>query len=211
MAHFGGMARPALTQDEVQSRRDELLDVAQELFDQQGLEAVSFRRIAAMDGCSSATPYRYFPSKAHILLGLRIRAFDAIRDVLAQAAAGVGSPVDQLRAISRSYVQFSLERPEAYSLLFAADPAVEADPELARAKRDALGVCSDALASAEAAGALKLRTDPLTAAHLAWAAAHGAVSLHHGGQLVLGRSLDEIVPPLIQTLTSGLIESGDTA
>lgn len=205
------MARPALTQDEVRSRRDELLDVAEELFDQQGPEAVSFRRIAARDGCSSATPYRYFPSKAHIMLGLRIRAFDAVRDALLAAASTETRPLDRLRAIARGYVAFALERSGTYSLLFDSAPTLEEAPDLALAKQDALGVCRDALEQAHQKGEIVLRTDPLTAAHLVWAAAHGAVSLHLSGQLVLGRSLDEIVPMLITTLTTGLIESGDPA
>jgi AcrR family transcriptional regulator len=203
------MPRPALTYDQVRIRREEILDAAESLFREQGLDAVSFRRIAAKHGCSQATPYRYFPSKAHVVLGLRIRAYDAMGGSLAEASENEADPVERLRAIARAYVEFALAQPDTYSLLFDVGPIAEDDSDLARAKREALGVCRDALERAEASGDLKLRTDPLTAAHLFWAAAHGAVSLHLGGQLVVGRSLEEIVPTLITTLTLGLTGSGD--
>jgi len=202
------MARPTLTQEQVQTRRNEILDVAEDLFEHQGLEAVSFRRIAARHGCSPAATYRYFATKGHVLLGLRIRAADALRDILAEAAAAEAEPVAQLRAIAEAYLTFALEQPSKYSLLFVMERGVEDDPEFARAKSDALGVCRDALANAEARGDLSLQTDPLTAAHLFWAAAHGAVSLHQGGQFVVGRSLDDIMPTLVTTLMSGLTRPG---
>lgn len=204
------MPRPALTDDEVRIRREEILDAAEALFREQGLDAVSFRRIAAKDGCSQATPYRYFPSKAHVVLGLRTRAYDSLGGALVSAAENEPDPVERLRAIARAYVEFALEEPDTYSLLFDVGPIAEDDSDLARAKREALGVCRDALKGAEASGDLKLRTDPLTAAHLFWAAAHGSVSLHLGGQFVVGRSLEEIMPALITTLTLGLTNSGDS-
>lgn len=202
------MARPTLTQEQVRTRRDEILDVAEDLFENQGLEAVSFRRIAARHGCSPAATYRYFPNKEHVLLGLRIRAANALRDSLSEAAAAESEPRPRLRAIAEAYLRFALERPSKYALLFEMDRGAQDDPDFARAKNDALGVCRDALGDAQSRGDLSLQTDPLTAAHLFWAAVHGAVSLHQGGQLVVGRSLDDIMPTLVNTLMSGLTRPG---
>jgi len=38
-----------------------------------------------------------------------------------------------------------------------------------------------------------LSTDPLTAAHLAWASVHGLVSLHLAGKLGFGRDIDSLL------------------
>ena len=91
------MPRKALSEDEVLTRRAEILDVAEALHESQGLEAVSLRRIAARAGCSATTPYRYFPSKEHVLLGLRVRAYDAVRDALEASAALETGPAGRLR------------------------------------------------------------------------------------------------------------------
>ena len=130
--------------------------------------------------------------------------------MLVEASEKEADPVERLRTIARAYVEFALAQPGTYALLFDLNPTVEDDSDLARAKGEALGVCRDALKHAASSGGLKLRTDPLTAAHLFWAAAHGAVSLHLGGQLVVGRSLEEIMPTLISTIMLGLSESGGT-
>lgn len=199
------MARQPLSSEQVETRRAEILDAAQDLFETQGATAVSLRRVAARVGCSYTTPYRYFDGKEAVVAGLRIRAYEKIGEKLEAARASEPQAIEGLRALSRAYVDFALERPETYGLLYRIPPnGEEDDPALTRAKHDALDVCRLAIARAEEEGDLALNTDPLTAAHLFWASAHGAVSLHLGGQLVMGRSLDDIVPILIGTLTRGL-------
>jgi AcrR family transcriptional regulator len=198
------MPRPVLSEEQIDARREAILDVAGELFESQGPEAVSLRRIAARAGCSPTTPYRYFASKEHVLVGLQIRAYHAIRQALENAAAAAPTARAALAAIAGAYIAFALERPETYALLFRNERTPEPSPELAAAKRRALGVCAEALAEAERRGELRLVTDPLTGAHVFWAAAHGAVSLHLADQLVVGRNLDDIVPTLIGTLMTGL-------
>lgn len=203
------MARPRLSSEQVALRREEILDAAQDLFEGQGPEAVSLRRVAARTGCSYTTPYRYFSGKEALLEGLRIRAYESIRDALTAAAAAESRAIDGLGAIARAYVDFALARPDTYALLFrVSGTGDQGDPELARVKHEALDVCRRAIAAAEEMGDLELNTDPLTAAHLFWAGAHGAVSLQLAGQLVMGRSLDEIVSTLIATLVRGLTGRG---
>ncbi|MFT4569303.1 MAG: AcrR family transcriptional regulator [Hyphomicrobiaceae bacterium] len=205
------MARPALTSSEVDSRRDEILDVAQHLFETQGLEAVSLRRIATQAGISPATPYRYFSNKDQVLVGLQIRIYNALGEILVAAASAETGATDKLRAIARSYISFAVNRPEAYSLVFRVPTNSDEQPQLVAARRAALDVCRQAFTLAEAEDGLHLRTDALTAAHLFWAAAHGAVSLQLAEQLVVGRTLEQIVPTLIATLMAGLTFSEDEA
>lgn len=205
------MARPALSPSQIESRRGDILDAAQALFEEQGLEAVSLRRIAGRAGCSPNTPYRVFPTKEHVLLGLRIRAYESVQQRLAAAAGSTPPGTAQLRAIAEAYVAFALARPATYALLFRVGEAAEDDPELMAAKRDALDVCRRAFTDAAEQGDVQIEEDALTAAHLFWAAAHGAVSLHLGGQLVMGRELEKIAPTLITTLMTGLSQKRGSA
>lgn len=198
------MPRPTLTTEEVRTRQDEILNVAQRLFEDEGLEAVSTRRIAAAIGCSRATPYRYFPGIDDVLHGLRIRAYQAIRVELESAASAEPEIADKPAAIARAYIGFALEHPDTYELMFRVGETPEDEPILARAKHEALDVCTRALAESEAHGHIRLRTDAFTAAHLFWAAAHGAASLHLSGQLIVGRSLEQVATMLTSTLMTGL-------
>ena len=51
-------------------RRDKILEVASEVFRENGFEATSMSQIAALAGGSKGTLYNYFPSKEDLLLAV---------------------------------------------------------------------------------------------------------------------------------------------
>lgn len=70
-----------------QSTRERILDVALELFTEQGFDKTSLRQIADQLGFSKAALYYHFASKGDILIALHMR----LHDVGFRALAGVGS------------------------------------------------------------------------------------------------------------------------
>ena len=199
------MARPALSPKQFAEARDSLLAVALRLYEERGVDGMSFRAIAAEHGCSASMPYLYFESKAALVDHLRIRAYDWLRDQLARASATAVNPFEALRNIAVAYVRAGLERPRMYELLYSQDGAMaETDSRLLEAKRAALGVCIDAIRRITEHSDGAMAEDPETAAHLFWIAAHGLVSLDHGGFLVVGRSLDDLLPGLFASLVRGM-------
>ena len=201
------MPRSAMTQEEVTATRTALLDVAQALYEAGGDDAMSFRAIAEAYGCSNTMPYTYFASKAEIVDGLRIRAYEWLRDVLRAAASEAPGPLDALRAIAFAYVRAAAERPRMYQLLYSDKGAMaETAPELVEAKVGAIGVCQRAIESAARSFDVPLRADAETMAHLFWIAAHGLVSLEAGGFLVLGREADDLLPVLFNAMSMGMVE-----
>jgi AcrR family transcriptional regulator len=78
--HGGGVA-PGPEQE---STRDRILDIAMELFIDQGYEKTSLRQIAERMGFSKAAIYYHFASKEDILMALHMRLHDFGRDALAQ-------------------------------------------------------------------------------------------------------------------------------
>lgn len=196
-----------MTREEADRTRRELLDVAQQLYEAEGLDGMSFRAIAAASRCSPTKPYSYFESKADLVDGLRVRAYEWIRDVLAAAASAAPQPIDALQAMAHAYVHAGLDRPQMYALLYSADGAMpETEPRLLDAKQAALGVCRGVIEAAVATGDLALATDVETAAHTFWLGAHGLVSLELGGFLVVGRSAHQLLDPLVAILIEGLKE-----
>ncbi|MEM7091635.1 MAG: TetR/AcrR family transcriptional regulator [Actinomycetota bacterium] len=199
------MPRPQLTEEAVARTRSELLDSAQRLFERGGSEAMSFRALATEAGCSHAKPYSYFENKADLIDQLRIRAYLWMRDVIAFAAADAADPLTALQRLADAYVQAATERPRMYELLYTDQGAMdEAAEPLIDAKLACIGVCEQVIAAAADEATAPLATDPLTAAHLFWSAAHGMVSLHNDGFFVVDRSLDELRAPLFAALTTGL-------
>ena len=67
-------------EDEVDSFRQHAATTALEMVEEDGVEALTLRALAARLGCSYAKPYRYFRDKAHLVDAVRGRAFDLLRE-----------------------------------------------------------------------------------------------------------------------------------
>lgn len=82
------------------------------LIDAEGLDAFSFRTLAARLGCQAMSIYHYFPSKAHL--------YEALVELcLADASdfSATGPWQDQLRAAAAAYRQMALNHPGFYLFL----------------------------------------------------------------------------------------------
>lgn len=200
------MARPPATEEQIAATRTALLDVAEELYEEGGLAGMSFRAIAKAYGCSYSMPYSYFDSKADLVDGLRIRCYEWLRSTLEEAVAEETDPIVALDVVAETYVRAGLSRPRYYELMYSdAGVMAEDDPDFVEVKFAALNVARDVIvAAADAAGA-ELVAEPDMAAHLFWVAAHGLVSLQHGGFLVKGVTGENIQPELFRAMTQGLI------
>lgn len=212
------MSRKPLTDDQLTQRRKEILNAAMALFESSdnesvagGVGEVSFRKVAALLGCSYTMIYRYFPNKAALINAMRARAFTWIKQEMQKSIDPTQHAESQLESVTRAYIKAGTEQPQRYALMyFDVDHTDTTKPstELQQAKHDALHVCVGVLAAGRDAGEFPQEIDPLTAAHLFWIGAHGIVSLHVSGQLVMGREIDHLQPMLINVLRSGLGYSG---
>lgn len=202
------MARKRFPDDVRAQKRDEILDGAMAVFERDGgLEGVSFRKLAAEMKLSYSAPYRYFASKDELVNALRARAYRWIEREMVDAIAGVASPERQLELLAAAYIRSGMQRPHRYALMFFNlndTDVARRSLELKTAKRDALDVCTRTIAAGQTSGDFPKTMDPLTAAHLFWAGAHGLVSLEVAGQFVMGRPIEVLVPTLIGTLREGM-------
>lgn len=202
------MARKAFAEAVRAHKRDEIIDGAMAVFERNGgLDGLSFRKLAAETGLSYSAPYRYFADKDELVNALRARAYRWIEREMREAVAGVTLPMHQLTLLANAYIRSGVQRPHRYALMFFKlddTDAARRSLELKAAKRDALDVCTRAIAASQASGDLPQTMDALTAAHLFWVGAHGLVSLEVAGQFVMGRSIDALVPALIGTLRAGM-------
>jgi AcrR family transcriptional regulator len=109
--------------------RREILDAAWELVHSEGLAALSMRELGAQVGMRAQSLYVYFPSK-HAIYDAMFR--EANLDLLARIRAlqpGT-NPRDQLRRVTRTFLEFCVEDPVRYQLLFQRTiPRFEPSPE----------------------------------------------------------------------------------
>ena len=162
--------------------RGRILDAARDLFAEAGYEAVTMRRIAERIHYTPTTIYLHFEDKAALLRELVSVDFLALAARF-RALEDEPNPLARIRAIGRAYVDFALERPNPYRMMFMSDrPPVAV--EARRIERGSLAEDAWAILVASVQEALDrrvLRADRGDAGEIAqqfFAGLHGVVALH---------------------------------
>ena len=122
-----GRGRPRLSENDRARTRQRIADCALSLFQQQGYEAVSMRRIAREADCTVMTLYRYFDRKIDLLRYLWAEIFNDLFAKLVAIANHEPEASGRLLAIARAYVQFWLEQREQYFLVFMSSGVSQPD------------------------------------------------------------------------------------
>lgn len=97
--------------------RQRILDAAKVLFLKEGYEATSIRKIASAIEFSPTTIYLYYKDKNDIIYTLQKEGFKVLRTKFS-ALSNVDDPFERLKAMGRTYLQFSMENREFYELMF---------------------------------------------------------------------------------------------
>ncbi len=204
--------RPPASAEELEvahaAARDRICNAALTLFDRGGIDAISMREIAGVIGSSPMMPYKYFPTKDHLLQDLRTRAFlqfeAALRDVLDDAQTGRTN----LEKVLFAYLKFGLRERRAYRLMFdywVYDSPGRMIEDFGDAIRRQSGAWNVVLEVVEGYFTETGETgDPMTAAHLIWASLHGLVSLEASRKLVFGRDYRELMAPMVAAIMNGV-------
>jgi AcrR family transcriptional regulator len=123
-------------------RRRQLLDVAQEVFAEQGFHATSMDEVAEAAGVTKPVLYQHFDSKRRLYLELLEDVGQQLLDAIGLATAAASSPRQQVENGFAAYFGFVHEKRSAFRLLFGGGG--RRDEEFA----DAVRRVEDALAEA---------------------------------------------------------------
>lgn len=104
--------------------RQRILDAAKVLFLKEGYEATSIRKIASAIEFSPTTIYLYYKDKTDIIYALQKEGFKELRTKFS-ALSNVEDPFERLKAMGRTYLQFSIENREFYELMFVMKEPLE--------------------------------------------------------------------------------------
>lgn len=195
-----------LSDADVADFRARMCDAAEHMFAERGPEAVTIRELAAAIGVSPMTPYRYFKDKDAILAAVRARAFDRHADLLEAAYdAYADNPAARPAALAQAYIQFALNHPEAYKLMFDVhQPSAGNYPDLVRAGERSRRTMSLQMETAEGDGVALSESEADFIAHMYWAALHGPLMLHMSGMLPAKISTSALIAALISSLDKAL-------
>jgi AcrR family transcriptional regulator len=176
----GPPRRPRARRGDGSRLRGEIVEATATLLETSGgPERVSMADIAAAVGCTQPSIYLHFKDKQSLILAAYDARFEQFRDALLAAAAGAGSPLDALVARGDAYIQWGLDNPAAYRLLFMHQPLAPdpAEPNEIRIHTSASFLDQvDAVQSCIDAGVFP-DGDAQVIAIALWASSHGLVSL----------------------------------
>lgn len=195
-----------------ESLREEILDAARQLFIQNGYESTSIRAIAEKVGASPGILYHYFEDKQDIMALLVRETFAKLSLRVEAIRTDSDHPVARLRRSLLAYMEFGLNHPHHYALLFMKPDSWEGNERILAVFATAGSATFDCLRlmCAECIAANLFRPelqDPEELAQTLWAAIHGLVSLHIGCQSFPFLERSRLADRLIDILLTGILRS----
>lgn len=161
---------------------EKILRAAHKLFDREGADAVTMRRVAETVGITPMAIYRHFPNREALLKRVSDDGFQSVADDW-QQQSGRGDVIGRLLATQMLYLDYALAHPHLFDHAFSVrrDDA-RRFPEDFRARRSpTLNVVADAVAEGMREGVLR-EDDPWDVAMTLWAHTHGLIALYRAGR-----------------------------
>ena len=160
--------------------RQRILEAAREMFVEVGYEATTMRAIADRIEYTPTAIYHHFRNKEALLAELCALDFQALAAAF-QKLSRIADPIERLRRCGLAYVEFGLQHPMQYQLMFM----TRKPPEVMKAIRGAdpsedayeflRATCADVVATG------RVRPEYRNVNELAlmsWSALHGLLSLY---------------------------------
>ena len=156
-----------------QHNRRKILDAALEMIAEEGIAAVSLRKVAARSHFSPAALYEYFDNKDALINTLCQEVDTLLANYLKQAIPN-SDAVTHLVEIGLRYIAFATENPREYQLMQLRNPA--APTEQADIQEGAFGIL---LVAVKRLGDDTTPLDAQAFAYACWSFVHGLASLEN--------------------------------
>lgn len=196
------LARKARRQE---NRRHAVLACARAVLVARGPVAFTMEQLASAADTSKATLYYYFRSREEVVGALALEVLRREVEVLSRVVIAADTGVEGLAALVRARVEHHLADPDGFRILYVWAPVL-GDSQLLAEVYPLSAVVNTTLEAKlqrdRRAGLLHPDAHPRRLADLAWATAHGLLSLaisHDGGAVFPWRELvDEACDLLIR-------------
>ncbi len=160
----------------VMELKEACIEAARAVIAEEGIEKLSLRDVARRLNVSHQAPYKHYPSRDHLLAEVIRRSFRRFTVAL-NARDRSDEPIEDMRALGASYLNFALTNPLEYRLMFGTPwPQVQASPDLVTDSRHAFNVLREALTplyTGSGADADVIDADAL----FVWSSMHGLATI----------------------------------
>ncbi len=187
--------------------KEELLQTALEMIDTDGLDSITLRDLTQRLGTSRTAVYRHFASKEALILGVIEKGYEHLNLLFTPIFQDrTHSVAVRFEAMGRAYLDFAIEHPNLYRLLFGENFRQERE-EICDYKDEnqATGLYAliGLLLEAQEEGIIA-QVNPMVQAAMVWASIHGLASLLIDGHLIMSDNIEAIYEYSIGVLLKGL-------
>jgi AcrR family transcriptional regulator len=155
--------------------RTACVSTAMELLEESGETALSLRAVARRVGVSPAAPYRHYADREALVSAVAALGYRELAERLAAAHPSPSTP-EQLTSVAIAYVQFAIERPALFRIMFGEPCDRDNDERIA-------ATAAVTLYLREIVGRVFPEADADAMATATWALVHGLAFLHLDGKL----------------------------
>jgi len=157
--------------------RRKIIDAAAQLIVANGYEAFSLRQVADKIEYSASSIYLYFKNKEELLEAICAETFEELIARMDRLEARDLPPLECFEEGIREYINFGLQHPQHYELVFSCPPAAHDGTPLSRSKGlQAFGTLVRAFERCAAAGIFRSST-PQQDVMVTWMAMHGITTI----------------------------------
>lgn len=191
--------------------RDRILEASRKVLFSKGYDALSMRKIGKEIGVSATSIYLYFKNKDHLVHTIIEESVEELSASIEKGAARVSGTIARFEAIIRSYVDFALDQPEKYQVIYMVRPeAMGRYPkDKFRKARRGYTLLESVIRQGVGEGVMELE-HPMIAAYSIWAQLHGIIDVVYNQRLdsridrsqFIEESIDHIVQGFLIRITT---------
>lgn len=200
------MARPKASAEQRELQRERLRRAAADIYNEDGLRAVTVRSVCKRAGVSTGTLYSYYANLEALLQSFWIEAVERANHQLFAIVAEHPDAIPRVKALLQAYADFSYDEPQVFrgAVLFvrpASEPAPEPDPV---ENLPLYQLLRDAVLQGQSDGVVRM-DDPDTMTQVLWAGIHGALALPVHLDRFQIKPASELTPPMIEALVAAIV------
>ncbi|MBL1419644.1 MAG: TetR/AcrR family transcriptional regulator [Alphaproteobacteria bacterium] len=112
------MGRKPRNKAQINAVREKIINHALKLFQNEGYEAISMRRLAKQVGCAPMTIYAHFDGKINILQHLWAVVLETVFSQIHNNIKTSKNPTERLNIAAQTFAQYWIENPDHFRLVF---------------------------------------------------------------------------------------------
>ena len=191
--------------------REALVEAALALVEERGNPEFTLREVARRVGVTHAAPQRHFEDRAALVAAVAEEGFRGLRAHVERVGrlTHPRDPAARLHALGVAYVQFAVQNPAHFRVMFSAELVDKSRHQTlqaaSRAMHDFLVQC---IVDGQRQGFF-VKGDPLEHAFAAWSLVHGCAVLLIDGR-GMGQRPADLIERVVARLHTGLLPRGKT-